>query len=302
MYFESALAASLGVKPLLLYYGAMSLAVGLVLFKDQEKDEESFKTHGLKLLNWKKTLSNGLENVLRLKIKANPGTFRQLADNTWNWYIAQTYQGDLQKRDFYPELRHLGAIAFARDDSALELRDLISRSKYTGGDFGDITGEPNRLHRAAVRLERGGHNITIKYDISVPERFKQEQSFPRFPRQETSMPLYHLSGESYMSVVDNFANNDRLSEFLKLYLMAYVLGMLARYFPSKWMTLIHNEQGSGAQPLLAKATKALENEFVREFGQQVAVIVNDPYFFGEHFGFTATCAAGDWRNGWRTED
>ena len=41
------------------------------------------------------------------------------------------------------------------------------------------------------------------------------------------MPLYHLTGKSYMSIVDNFPNNDRLSEFLKLYLMAYVLGMLA---------------------------------------------------------------------------
>ena len=30
MYFESASSAAIGVKPLLLYYGAMSLAVGLV--------------------------------------------------------------------------------------------------------------------------------------------------------------------------------------------------------------------------------------------------------------------------------
>ena len=198
-----------------------------MLFKDQQKDEESFKTHGLKTHKWKQSLSYGLANVLGLKIKATTGTFRDLADNTWNWNIAQTYQGDLRKRDLYPELWHLGAIAFARDDSTLELRDLISRSKYTGGDFGDITGEPNRLHRATVRLDHGKNEMTIWYDFSVPERSEREQSFPRFPRQATSMPLYHLTGKSYMSIVDNFPNNDRLSEFLKLYLMAYVLGMLA---------------------------------------------------------------------------
>ena len=37
MCFENAKSADLGVKPLLLYYGAMALAVGLVSFKSPEE-------------------------------------------------------------------------------------------------------------------------------------------------------------------------------------------------------------------------------------------------------------------------
>ena len=94
----------------------------------------------------------------------------------------------------------------------------------------------------------------------------------------------------------------RLSGFVKLYLMAETLGMLARYFPSKSMVLVRNKEGSVAQPLLAKATSSIETEFIREFAEQVAVIANERYFFGAHFGYSATLCGGDWRDGWRTSE
>ena len=293
MYFENASSAAIGVKPLLLYYGAMSLAVGLVLFKDHETVEGSFKRHGLKRLGWNLTLDSGVVDVLGLEIKAQKeGTFRALAANTWHGCVAQTYQGKVRRQDLYPEIRDLGPAAFARDDSTLTLGDLISRSKYTGGSYAAITGEPGRVHRATVRLDGG--RVIFWFEPTMQEGIKPEQTFPR---NDPSMPLYHYSGQGSMTVVEDFPNGDRLSEFLKLYLMAYVLGMLARYYPSKWMALIRNEEGSGSQPLLARATQTIETEFIREFGQQVAVIVNDPYFFGGHFGYNASLIAGDWRVG-----
>ena len=296
MYFESAESAALGVKPLLLYYGAMSLAMGLVLFKNESVREESFKpSHGLERPGWKETLGEGLGGVLMLQIKASGGTFRKLAESAWPWYVTKLYSGDVRKKELYPKLLPLGPNAFVHDSSTLSLADLISRSKYTGGDFGSITTDPNRLHRATVRFE---HGVTFLFDRSIPEGLAHEQ---RFTRDAPSIPIFHYGGEAYMSVVEDFPNGDRLSELIKLYLIAYVLGMLARYFPSKWMSLIRNERGSGAQPLLAKAARSIETEFPREFAGEVAVLANEPHFFGEHFGHFAQSLANDWRNGWRAE-
>ena len=76
MYFENAKSAGLGVKPLLLYYGAMSLAVGLVSFKWPDKPEGSLKSaHGLKIGGWKQVLQSGIAKVLDLEITATAGTF-----------------------------------------------------------------------------------------------------------------------------------------------------------------------------------------------------------------------------------
>lgn len=296
MYFESAESAALGVKPLLLYYGAMSLATGLVLFKNQSLREESFKpSHGLARHRWKETLGEGINGVLTLQASVTGGTFRELAESAWPWYVTKLYSGDVRKKELYPELLPLGPTKFVHDRSTLSLADLISRSKYTGGDFGSITTDRNRLHRATVRFEYG---ITFLFDGSIPEGLNLEQ---RFARESPSIPLFHYGGEAQMSVVEDFPNGDRFSELIKLYLIAYMLGMLARYFPSKWMSLIRNERGSGAQPLLAKAARSIETDFPREFAGEIAVLANEPHFFGEHFGHLAQSFGNDWRNGWREQ-
>ena len=288
MYFENARSAGLGVKPVLLYYGAMSLVVGLVLFRNRTSREESFKSaHGLTRGDWKGILNCGLDRVLDLDIKAASGIFRELASVAWHWSVADIYNpknSELRNRGTYPELRPLGPIRFAQDQSTLTLRDLLSRSRYTGGGYADITGAPSNLHRAVVELAEGNRQIAIRPELSDELSGRSALSFQR---DDPSIPLWNKdNSELWMTVVDDFPNGDRLSEFVKLYLLSYVVGMLARYFPSTWMSLIRNEAGSLAQPLLATAIRALETEFIREFAPQVAVVLDDPYLFGEHHGLS----------------
>ena len=47
--------------------------------------------------------------------------------------------------------------------------------------------------------------------------------------------------------------------------------------------------------MLLHATKAVEENFPREFAGQLAFLTDDPYFFGEHFGETMSMFADDWR-------
>ena len=76
-----------------------------------------------------------------------------------------------------------------------------------------------------------------------------------------------------MAVTLDFANGDKLTEFVKLYLVSYILGMLARYHPSIWTALLRNEKGDFAQPLLVDAVEAIEKDFASQLSLQLLGIV-----------------------------
>ena len=255
--------------------------------------------HGLKIGDWKQVLQSGIAKVLDLEITATAGTFQELAGIAWHWNVGNVYQ-NVRKRETFPEICNLGPVTFADGKSSLKLQDIIARSKYTGGDYAAITGEQSALHRVIVQLTDGNGMLTIRSTDIVPKADKVDL---KIPRNGPSIPLWinndPANGEISMTMVNCFPNGDRLSEYIKLYLISYILGMLSRYFPSRWMSLIQNDVGSIAQPLLAKAVRAIETAFVTEFAQQIAVILDDPSFFGEHFELQNQMIAVDWRNGWK---
>lgn len=307
MYFENARAASMGVKPVLLYYGVLSLCTGLVLCRDQEKTERTLAhSHGLSRPGWKELLAKGIVKVLDLEIQAQKqGTFREVVNVTWHTHISWLFQGDPREQDIVPDVRDLGKVRFAEDHSCLTLGDLLARSRYTGTGYQDVTGEPSRLHQAAVRFAHPNRtDILFWFPTSVgaiPDDFQKGGSLSGrslvFNHDDPSIPVFHYEGNYLMCVAEDFPNGDKLSEFLKLYLMSYILGMLARYFPSKWIALLRHDEGGFAQPLLERATKAVETEFIGEFAQQLAEMKDDPQFFGELFGEAATRSPLPWQRG-----
>jgi hypothetical protein len=52
-----------------------------------------------------------------------------------------------------------------------------------------------------------------------------------------------------------------VSPLLKCYLVSYYLGMLVRYFPSRWMALIRRQKGDAVLPLLRSAMAHVEEDF-----------------------------------------
>ena len=73
-----------------------------------------------------------------------------------------------------------------------------------------------------------------------------------------------------MVVILDFPNGDKLTEFIKLYLVSYTLGMLSRYHPSMWTALLRNEKGDFAQPLLVDAVQAIERDFAQHLSRQLS--------------------------------
>lgn len=79
-YFDSARAASVTVKPLLLYYGVLALARGQIMLLDRTKQEATLRpSHGLEVVDWQNILSGGIANVMDLGVRATSGTFSELA-------------------------------------------------------------------------------------------------------------------------------------------------------------------------------------------------------------------------------
>ena len=75
-YFKSASSADMSVKPLLLYYGVLSLSRGAILLRNTGKKEESLApSHGLKEVNWRGTMSGGIKIFLTWEFKPSAARF-----------------------------------------------------------------------------------------------------------------------------------------------------------------------------------------------------------------------------------
>ncbi len=296
-YFRNAALADLSVKPLLLYYGVLSLSRGVILLRNSNKKEESLlQSHGLEVVDWDVTLKDGIRGILELQIRATNGTFRELADCCKN-------KSPSPVDELKPVQHSLGEVRFANDGRTLALDDLLSRLISTARNYRSITGRPGKCFPAYVRAHPSETHFTFltigtennvdllphgphtKFEytnaasvIANPPPFLgalPTLKVTHMPNNEhvEGFPVFHHHRKGARGrtsdVILNFPNGDKLSEFFKLYLVSYVLGMLVRYYPSKWMSLLHGGRGDFARPLLFKAVEAIETSFPEEFRKQV---------------------------------
>ena len=296
-YFRNAGLADMSFKPLLLYYGVLSLSRGVVLLRDTSKKEESLKQkHGLEVVNWQEAFKEGIKNVLELQIRATDGTFRELVEICPNKHLEHCFYSPEKSQVVVDQ--DLGDIAFCTDNSVLSLDNLLSRLMQTTFDYQGITGRqakwfpvvvtayPTETHFALL----SPHVLPHLQDIVDGESVLLQptlQSWPNLPignipqhslvflheagktHQKKFPVFHHTKGHPSMTGILDFPNKDRLSEFFKFYLTSYVLGMLAGYYPSKWMELLRNSPGDFARPLLLRAIEAIEFDLPAELSQQV---------------------------------
>lgn len=291
-YFSNAALSEMSVKPLLIYYGVLSLSRGVILANNPNKKEESLKkTHGLEPHDWQGTLKGGIKDVLEVRIRCTDGTFSELVEVCHNLNTMHKFLGPTDTKG--SDGHNLGEIKFVSDGSFLTLDDLISRVSQTAGMYEELTGRqakafsgcriashPPGTHFAfpiiglpqELKKIADGKKVTIGSSNQVCPGFKQSDDagdcliFAHKDRAayevaERQFPVSHYNGGWAMQVILDFSNGDKMTEFFKLYLLSYCLGMLSRYFPSVWMALLRNEKGDFAQPLLIRAVEAIESGF-----------------------------------------
>ena len=291
-YFSNAASSAMSVKPLLLYYGALSLGRGVILANNPCKREESLKkSHGLEASDWQSTLKGGIKDVLELQIRSTDGTFSELVEVCYNLKTMYKFAGPTD--EMVSGGHNLGDIRFVKDRSTLTLDDLISRLLQTAEMYEEITGRPRRMfigcriashppgtHFAfplvgippELKKLHDGRNVIIASSNQIAPGFMQSddagdslifvhQGHAAYELAKKLFPVSHYSSGEFMSVILDFANGDKMTEFFKLYLVSYCLGMLSRYFSSVWMALLRNERGDFAQPLLVRSVQAIESDF-----------------------------------------
>ena len=322
MYFKSAEFAPLGVKPVLLYYGASALLTGLALTCNARLTQEQWpSSHGLTPVGWRGLLYNPEGDILQPAVKANPGTFRHVVDTVWHGHIETVHYGGRDRRETAPYTHRLGEIRFVEDGSRVTFADLVSRSRYTGGLYGSATKRSRSLLRATIWMDpkEGPSGMHVGIDVgerqgkcwlieearraNVPLLGPEENPYGAvFPRRDYDrdrepdlLPVFHYEDWGRMSVCEAMPNGDKLSELMKLYLMSYIVGMVARYYPAQWLAVIRGTSSSSDTAMFVSAVTAIERNFVREFAGQLAVLGDDPHFFSEHCGYQARMIVPDWR-------
>jgi len=292
-YFTSASTASDTVKPLLLYYGIASLGRGFTLLRDGSKREESLTPgHGLTTMEWPKTLQPGISEVLELRVQCAKGGFQEFVEAAGNgqsyaWLDEQGQLGHF-RNDF-------GEVAFLSDGSHVSLGDLLSReadliSEYEtvnrgwgNIDLGTVVALQDRLrlHFAPVQ---GVDLKTALASYKFPNNIQiSNQHHPRIPMLQTicvdlpSVGEYRkklapmaTGQENQVSwLVRPLPNGDNIADIHRIYLEAYILGMLSRYFPSKWMGLLRSEKGDVARSVILAAVARIESHFPKLLREQI---------------------------------
>lgn len=263
-YFDAAVGAASSVRPLLLYYGVLSMCRGLIMLRNPAKKEESLRqSHGLETVDWSGTLSKGIDKILDVRIRATNGTFGELVEAVGNVQLTTWWSSPgMREGSYYAAFPRP---AFADGAYELTLDDLISRDHRLLSLYPQTIKRPAKVHIGElVATEGRGVDVTLygvaSNDDDIRTRFGQPAKRVIDPTAQgrrlpipgthflvggsdpselkSELPLVQFVGNDGMFIVEAFPGGDRLSELLRSFLLSYMLGMLVRYHPSRWVALL----------------------------------------------------------------
>jgi hypothetical protein len=285
-YFENAAAADETVRPLLLYYGVLSLSKGLILFLDRSLNEESMKPgHGLSAKGWPGAFGTKA-TVLDLEVEVADGTFLEFVNAvsgyetgafaTPDWGIqimpfAETCSiaaGQIFRLDNVfsriPKLWHTYRAVTGSQPASLPGMLQFQQDAFVVCVMMDPVGgaqssdEVRRLFQVPSDIEIGAWPAGTMYGVNHFGFRVEKDSSGSFP---AACPVWEEISGGFGNLIAPWPNGVYVSPATKLFIVAYFMGMLVRYFPSRWMALIRGQKGDGLLPLLREAIDQVEQEF-----------------------------------------
>ena len=288
-YFSSADDAGLLVRPLLQYYGVLSLSRALCLLLSSNLREASLpQAHGLVSRDWGRILSNGPARAAEVCVLVANGTFLKLIEVTENMQPASVFTGPYPSNlQFFQRapLPISSQHSFSLQDvlgRVPELRDLYERSfdktasNYRGFVFtidpkaitdidlfpGKYGLPPEQQLRTELRIpedvpiqETRNHNF-VANELHLRYRLEHAQGYP------SVLPRIEPGEHGYCSIVSPFPNGIQLTRIGRLFALAYFLGTLARYHPSTWLAIMQSRQrGDLMLPLVREAMQVVQLQF-----------------------------------------
>jgi hypothetical protein len=289
-YFKSAKQSAEVVRPLLFYYGALALSRGLILFLDTNARETSLKgSHGLGAYKWNETLANGLHELPNVKVTFSKGTFMELLTVTRNierWqvntaphpnpYFGETNLETNLDGGFSITLNDILSRIPELADTYIEVFHKLPKSyqanvfilnKETQTDISIMNTIAGLPGEEVVRNEFGiSPDVQITYQDNSYFLGNIHHMWFRLKHDnelELNKILPHIKnrGDNDYFIIAPLENGNRFSSLVSFFVLSYFMGMLVRYYPSQWQSLINRSKGDITFPILIKAMNVLEEKF-----------------------------------------
>lgn len=276
-YFQSAELSNITVKPLLLYYGVMAMSKGLILSLDKNITEEQFKSsHGLDVKNWKEVQkSMEFENI---EITIGEGTFTELLKNTKNTNLLRSNSTNV---NYFAQLKA------PTKGTSISLKKVVQYFPDLNNEFFHWTGE--KLIFLTVKSLKS-NPTTKKVEVKIVSEPKDGSIDLCFPLEfcENRISKKIIDGNILVEYDDNgwypnltqkwtgpfdigdvcaippIQNDIGLNLLGGMYIMSYVFGMMARYFPTTWIRLRRAEKGDRIYPFAQNIIDFVYEYFPRQ--------------------------------------
>ena len=291
-YFRNAAAADYSVRPLLTFYGIACLSRALLLLMNPNGGEECLtQGHGLETRSWQNVMKGSIAADLTrlgdLKIRRCAGFFSDFLKYTRNATLIHKKSAAVD-----------GHCAYDEPDLGVEisLEDLLSRSPDLRADHasikvpqyaivhdfsysadkglemkfsGDAASEISSAYRELGYLVAGdAENCTVTCDkdtlLKEPPMFVHDY----VQKMLGSIPVLRLAVP--------FPGRARFSQLCITYMISYVLGMLVRYYPTHWISLINGGKGDLLWPTINRAQQYVEVAYPELVAEYVTFAMDNP--------------------------
>jgi hypothetical protein len=270
-YMAAASSATSDVRPLLAYYGVLSMCRGLILFLSQTLRENGLsQAHGLTVDGWGEELIKDTGDVARLKMKLNSnGTLAQLVDATGRESLLRN---NSSKPNFTAICDPIPA------NSEVTLIDLLSRIPEARSQLMRWRAERNAVGiwpqgkqadgSVHVRVDPPYTNEDVTAVMGDKLTLVSQQGRVLTYAVRTGFPIYCTDCATAWDVGTLVALRPmpgglELSKVAMAFAASFALGMLVRYYPSHWVSMLQNVKHDGALPTLLAVLEHIENDVPR---------------------------------------
>jgi len=282
-YFESAGKADFTVRPLIQYYAIRALSRGLILCLDLSKKEENLEpSHGLTITNWSSCIKKA--NYQQLEIKITNGTFTELLSTTKNKNYLRANSTGINFSSF---------LSIPEKDYVFSLVDVFQYFPDLKKEFFSWTGKNlvfyklNELKTTddKINLKVEGKIDTENVELFLPKslcgdkgiiqnrgettiEYKNDGFYPNITQMWNS--AFDVIGDA--CIVPTLPDEKGLNILSAMFMISFVLGMWARYYPTSWIGLRRGSKGDRIYPFIYRIL-----DFIYEkYPIQVLDFLNEP--------------------------
>ena len=290
-YFSAAAEAGLLVRPLLQYYGVLSLSRGLILLLSHNLRETSLpQAHGLSSVGWGSLLTADTRRPEELQVKVSNGTFPLLLESTGQSELCAVFTGPYPSQITFPRPRALASLS----EVSLTFQQVLSRVLELRDVYERTFGQPASNYRAFVftssvttqsdvDIFHGRHGLPLEQqlreELSIPADIPLQSAVQHHfvqPGPHLRYRLLHPAGSNFigmlppfenlpdgsMAIVAPFAAGLSISRIGRFFLLSYISGSLARYHPTSWLAIMQSRQkGDFLLPVIRVAMNVIQRQF-----------------------------------------